>query len=344
MSSLTQAAVFSKKALVFAAAGIGILLVILVIFQIAKSVLKSLVPQKPVPAMVAFGKLPKLDLSEGIKPQKIEYKLETISGQLPALPSMVKVFAVGEVSHSLGDLNRTKAKVSAAGFAKDPSQIDNSLAKFTDGRGRTITVDIVSGNFVVNSDYIYRPEAIATRPKSEEEARTIAKTFLGFFGLSGDYAKIENIIYKIDGGRLIDVQGLASGNLIQVNYMRADLDKIPVISPRKNNPNVWVRVAGDVLEAKFKPTLLQKQKFSTYPLKDVRTGFEELKAGAGFLNQEWNEPEFPIFDVSLAYLESEKYQAFLQPVYVFHGKGELLAYVEAVDPAWINSAPANNSF
>ena len=81
---------------------------------------------------------------------------------------------------------------------------------------------------------------------------------------------------------------------------------------------------------------IKKHKFSTYPLKEVTKAFEELKNGEGALNKEIEGTVFPIRDVEIVYLETENYQPYLQPVYLFKSDNNLAAYVPAVDENWVS--------
>jgi hypothetical protein len=62
---------------------------------------------------------------------------------------------------------------------------------------------------------------------------------------------------------------------------------------------------------------------------------EDLSKGNGALNKKPDSNTFPIRNVRLAYLETEKNQGFLQPVYVFESDDGLAAYTHAVADVFI---------
>ena len=70
-------------------------------------------------------------------------------------------------------------------------------------------------------------------------------------------------------------------------------------------------------------------------MKGVDKAYQELQEGKGVFNKEIDTNFFPIRDVSLGYLETEVFQKYLQPVYVFRSDEGLLAFVSAVDESWL---------
>src|SRR4030042_4330446 len=112
MATLSEAADVSRKGLRWIMlAGIAIIGLLFVLF-LGQAIKNQLFPSKPTPPTVAFGKIPKLDLSEGIKPPAgIDYSIETISGQLPNIATSSKVFLIAQEESSFGALERVTATV-----------------------------------------------------------------------------------------------------------------------------------------------------------------------------------------------------------------------------------------
>src|SRR3990167_7608895 len=78
-----------------------------------------------------------------------------------------------------------------------------------------------------------------------------------------------------------------------------------------------------------------KQKLPCWILKSINRAFEELKSGKAAFNKEIEGTVFPVRDVEIVYLETENYQQFLQPVYLFKSDNNLASYVPALDENWI---------
>ena len=342
MSTLTQTAIFSKKASVWTVVGLVVLVILLIFLGIGKRVKNALSPPKPPPATVAFGKLPRMDLSEGIKPRAgIVYHLETITGDFPTLPAVAKVFGVHKTEPSFGTLDLIKNKLANERFESDPIEVRPGVLKFVDSarEDRTITVDIAKGDFLLESDYYTDAQILASRPRSVEEAIERARGFFQALGIDlVDFGKdkVSTKFMRIDGSSLTEATSLAGANLIQVIFSREDLDGIPVIWPEDHEPKFYALVSNQqVAEARVETLPIEKFKFATYPLKDPAQAFEELKKGAAAFNRPSTTSAVVIIDVTIGYVESTKNAEFLQPVYFFRGEDNLIAYVPAVDDAWV---------
>lgn len=341
MVSLTEAVVIWQKALRKLTIAVSIIALLIVLIIIGKNIKAALIPPPPQPATVAFGKLPKLDLSKGVKtPGNINYTIETISGNLPQLPSKLKVFEVVENDPSFGALEQTKVIAARLKFEDNPLEVVSNTAKFIDPRedGRTLTIDIVNGNFKLETDYVNNLDIISKRPRTIEDAIKEASDFFANFGINTkDFPsdKVKTKTYRIDGGNLVETPALSNANLVSVNFLRADIDGVSIASPKAEKVPAWAQVSDrKIVEAELWQLPIAKHRFSTYPLKSASKAFEDLKTGKGALNKTAMNNSFPIRDVYLAYLETKNHNGFLQPVYVFKSDDELIAYVAAIDSQW----------
>lgn len=339
--SLTETAAFSKKASLWAAFGIVVIIFLLILFGIVGRARNALFPPRPLPPTVAFWKLPRADLSEGIVTSgKKTFTLETITGGFPALPVTAKVFAIGATESSFGQLDEMKRRLTNIGFEGEPVEISAGVLKFVDSDGgRTMTVELATGNFTLERDLVADPEILNSRPRSIEDAKNRAADFLRRIGVNlVDFPtdKIEAVMLRVDGSTITATDSLSSANLVQINFMRDDLDELPVIWPVKAAPNFYATVSeNEVLEAKMAILPIQKFKFATYPLKGPERAFEDLKAGRAAFNKPVTTTEVMILDIKLGYVESTKNKEYLAPVYLFRGTGDLVGYVPAVDDIWI---------
>lgn len=337
MSSLTNTAQFARKVIVGLGILLGASLIFFVALNIGKTVYKTVFPESPPPALIAFGKLPPINFEEGTKPADgMIYKVETVTGELKDFSGEIKVFVIDSPTIRFGDVQRTNSLAESLGFKVPPVSNDEETAVYVSGQDKTKTfeIGITSGIAIINSDYFNNQSLIASQIRGENLARDISSGTVGAFGLRGvDYPaeKIGFVKYKIDNGKLTEVTTLPSANLIQVNYNREDLDKIPVVytSYQKSKVRVLVSNSG-VVAAKVNVTRIQPFRFSTYPLKGTAKAYEQLKAGKAIYNKENTDNVFEIRDIGLAYLDTEAFQPYLQPVYVFKGDDGLEAYVPAI--------------
>lgn len=342
MSTLTDTAVFSKKASVWVVVGIVALVVLLIFLGIGKRIKKAFFPEPPPPPTVAFGKLPKVDLSEGIKPRDgIVYNLETITGDFPQLPTVFKVFGIREAETSFGALEEISGKLANERFESEPLEIMSGVLKFVDSinEDRTITVDLTRRDFLLESGYFTDTRILAGRPISIEDAQNRTDGLFRTLGVDvSDFGrdKIITKFLRIDGTALSSATSLSSANLIQVIYNRNDLDGTPVIWPQQEEPLVYTLVGLDqIVEAKVENMPIEKFRFSSYPLKGPAAAFEQLKKGNAAFNEPLTTSAVTIIDVSIGYVESTKSGQFLQPFYFFRGPGDFIAYVPAVDLKWL---------
>ena len=343
MTSLSDAANFAKKSLKWLIITLAVLGIIFVLVSSVKFLTSWVFPKKPPAPTVAFGKLPKIDFSEGIKaPANLTYSIETINGELPILANKVKVFAIKNEDLIFGDLQRTKIIASKVGFRDEPEMLSSREIKFTESGEiqKTLTIDIVSGNFILDSNYAQDIKIISAKPQSVEQAIQTAVSFLNNFGLNDTDLppeKIQTKLLRIDGISLTEVPTINSANLVQVDFQRDDILKIPVINPQENAPLTQVLVSQNQIVAASQSRLpIELNLFASYPTKGIFKAFEDLKAGKGYLNKNPQDSSgFPIRDAYLAYLETKNSQGYLMPVYAFKSDKGLVAYVEAIDELWV---------
>ncbi|MBI4037931.1 hypothetical protein HY382_02710 [Candidatus Curtissbacteria bacterium] len=343
MATLADTALFSKKFLILAVCGLLAILAIIILIGFGKSIKNSLFPPKPPPATVAFGKIPKLDLSEGVRASGLQFSLETVSGELPSLPDKLKVFENEEEESSFGALDAVKKKVVSLGF-NDPPQLEGGnlvsfFSKDRSGLAKSLKINVSSNNLEYRVNFETDQALVSKKPPEVKEAIEQAESFLGNFNLNkSEFPKeiARTKLYRIEGINLVEVPSVSSSNLIEVVFTRAEIDGTPVMSPRISMPPITVLVSGNgIVSADVHKQNISFHKFSTYPLKSVRAAFDDLTAGKGYLNKDFNGKIFSIREVAIAYLETKTYQKYLQPVYIFKSDSGLIAYIEAVDGAWI---------
>src|SRR3989344_163599 len=343
MATLSQTSDISKKAFVGALTVVGLIFLSILTFRFGLTLKNMLFPAPPPASTVAFGKIPKLDISEGVKPpEKIDYKVETISGELPKLTHEIKVFKIDFPRPSFGDLERTKAHVAGADYSKEPESVTERTATFRNSSNPdyVLTINITSGNFIMGSNYLNKKELETAKQASTDRAVEIARSFLNslrvdFSSINGKDPKTQ--LLKFEDGTLDESASLSSVNFIKVLFLRLPIDEVKVISPRLDTAPIWALVSPiDVVEAQVTMLDIKKHKFATYPLKSVTKAFEELKNGKAALNKEIEGMVFPIRNIEIVYLETETYQQFLQPVYLFKSDNNLAAYVPAVDENWVS--------
>lgn len=343
MSSLTQAALVSKKAFFFIVVIISVVIAIMIFLGIGKNIKNAIFPPKDVPAAISFGKVPAPDVSDGYQaPLATSYDLQTISGSLSTAPSIGKVFGVIAPDPSFGSTEKIKDMAASVGFRTEPVQIEPGVLKFVDkdNENKTLTVDSSGQNFTLDTNYFNNIDILSTRPESEESAIRMATTFFNRYGLDLSEFPVEKIQtrrMRIDGTKLTETPALGSANLVQVNFLQGDIDKIPVYWAKAGDAGVYALASErELVYAKSVGVPVKKAMFSTYPLKSPASAFEDLKNGLGAFDSPVNTTSMTILDASLGYVVGEKTKDFLVPFYVFKTAEGPNGYVNAVDSVWVN--------
>ena len=77
--------------------------------------------------------------------------------------------------------------------------------------------------------------------------------------------------------------------------------------------------------------------FATYPLKSGAVAWQDLLDGyALIVNVGRNSPDkIVIRKIYLAYYDSEEPQLYLQPIFVFEGDNDFVAYLPAIDSNYL---------
>ncbi|HSX19042.1 MAG TPA: hypothetical protein VLE91_02820 [Candidatus Saccharimonadales bacterium] len=340
MSTLTQAALVSKKAFFWTLIIFAIVIAVLVFLGIGKSIKQTLFPPAPTPALVAFGKLPKVDLSGGFVAPASTYEAQTISGNFSVNSTSAKVFKIFSPTPSFSDTANLRAKVEALGFDWAPTTTADGSFKFTK-QGKSLTINQYGNNFTLETDYAANSSILSSNPGDVKAAIDTAYAFFSSSGLDlENYPKdkIETRTLKIDGSTLSATTSTSGANLVEVTLNYGDLDKLPVIWAKKNPGGIYALVwQGQVVFAKVVRVPILKNEFSTYTLRPVTSAYEDLKNGLGFFNTPLNSGNNVVLNASLGYVIGDKTGDYLQPVYIFKLANGVLGYVSAVDNSWIST-------
>src|SRR5258708_29085526 len=92
MTQLTQIAITTRKIIRYVIYFIIFLIVGRMLLGIGIGIFNSVFPKPPPAPTVAFGKLPKLVFPEKKDLPKFSYKLDTVTGELPALSTQAIVY------------------------------------------------------------------------------------------------------------------------------------------------------------------------------------------------------------------------------------------------------------
>lgn len=347
MATLTETAYWTKRIL----AGLGLFFIVVIIFKLSLGFYRSYQesrrpPPPPTPAPL-FGKLPKLILPtpEPEIRRPTTYAIETLTGTIPEGPPIGTVyFMPPRPGYTFFTSERAKDFARKFGFREEPVRTSGEEFFWEDPElpGRTFRMNIFTYNFEMK----YATNS-ATFPKgtlmSKSQAENFARNFLAERRLlSDDLARGEatSRYLRLEGGTIQPVINITDANLIRVDFFRQGIEELPVLPERFDQSLVYFLISGSkdrkkqILELHYTHWPIDYENFATYPLKSGGEAYQELEQGGGTIVSGKNLTRGVIREVYLAYLETEIHQDYLQPVFIFKGDNEFVAYVPAIKEEW----------
>lgn len=350
MPSLHETIEKIKKLLLWGAIGTGAIIIVVILFRIGASIFGALNPPKiPLPT-VAFGSLPQPIFPKNVINEKFHYTNNTLSGSLPDFPDRLIVYKIHQNTGTLLNLSDAKSDVAAVGFTPDPISSDAAQIQLTPTQyqwttskdlSKEVTMDIVSKNFVFKSDFMtYAPALSATFLPNQTDAVQTAIGFLSQIGAPTDDLGIEKTkttLLSIQNGTLVNTDSITQAQVIRIDFFQKDINKLPVVyqTPGESPMNVFVasgEFTGQVVEANYFHQGYDKNTDSTYPLISAQVAYNRLKNGQAYIASfNGTTTDVLINNIYLGYYISDTPQQYLQPVVVFEGNNNFVAYVPAID-------------
>ena len=307
-------------------------------------------PEKPLPPTLGFDILPAIPFSEQVAElPRLEYNLETTTGALPEITeTTMKVFYIPKPVPTLGSVDSAKKKALSLGFDDNPIEVSQTIYRFNHkSKPSTLEMNIVTGSFSIAFNLAADPSPIQTRPPTVEECISQAQSILSSASslppdLTGNHT---HEFLKVEGLNLVSALSFSEASLVKVNLFRksfGDNQEYPSLTKSPKESNVWFIIGGNkqVVGAEFHYQTLDETRFETYPVKTVQEAYDELINGkAHVANLGLNkEGKIIIRKAYLAYYDPDNTTQFYQPVYVFEGDGEFVAYVPAVTPDYYSQS------
>jgi hypothetical protein len=346
MASLTEISIISRKGIRY---GIYLLIFALIArfsFNLIRTIYLRIFPPPPPEVTVPFGILPKIPFPQKEFPEGLNFTLETADGQFPKLASQLPVYEMPPIPQNINALNDAKAVVRSLNFDPNGKPILESTPNVwifnKPGAPATLTMNIITGGFSINYDYVQNPSALLGVPSEQERAKSQIKTLLQNGGLltpdliDGNYT---HQFIRAQGNTLSPVDSLSEANLIKINIFRRNRgtnNDIPSVTPEMPEANVWFIFGSNtnqIIRGEYYHFPISDDKTGTYPLKTSETAWEDLKSKNAFIVSLGDNVDnnITVRRIYHAYFDWGQYQAFYQPVVVFEGDDGFLAYVPAVE-------------
>ncbi|MCX7996284.1 MAG: hypothetical protein N2691_00830 [Patescibacteria group bacterium] len=306
-----------------------------------------------------FGKIAEPLLKDPKSTEGLEFYLDTIDGVTVTATKSAGVYFMPEPPARFRFRENIYLMARTLGINTELTKyrLEDGIAVFSDPKHR-LSVDIKSFNFEYEYLNLANEQSLLTdsRIPGEQEIKTSAVKLMTQLGrYPGELARgkvhIIYLAYNPQTREMTVVDNPDNANLVEVDFYREDIGEYPVATPRYfNSQNYLILVYGKT----FAPPKVIKGRvafferdplmYGTYPVKDGDTAFKDLTEGRGFVI---SSPEavtaISIKKMIYAYFDPDIRQPYLQPVYVFLGDNNFVAYVPAITAEWLYPAtPAAN--
>jgi len=347
--TLSDATDFSRKAIVAIVIGIITYTVLRMLFIAAVNYYKAMNPPPPPPPTVGFGRLPPIEFpsqEQDVWPKK--FVLETARNKLPEFPDRVKVFAMEVPTSSLLADQKVREIAGKYGFVDQPEMLDANNYRWIkySPLEAIFEINLVNQNISLLTDYQTRPELISNKNLPDRfDAVSAVKSYLG----RGDLLPrdVATASGDISYARVLAGELLPAVSLSDANFIRVDLNRVPIdeqlssFTPEGKRGIISAVISGalsgddQVVELSYNYQNVLYDEIHTYPLKPINKAWQELQQGQGYIASGAKLEQAVVRDVVLGYFEGYKDQSYLQPIYVFSGDEDFIAYVHAVDSRFV---------
>ncbi|MBP8591252.1 hypothetical protein KBI33_02150 [Candidatus Shapirobacteria bacterium] len=349
MPTLTETAAITRKVIKYSLIGIIGVSLLVPALNAFQDYWEKTHPAPPPGPTVAFGQIPPIIFPQSQTQSQYQFQLETIEGVLPNLATQGKVYFVFTVGPKFFDEEKTREKARFLGFPDEIARDPYYRYTFKDPKTNAILkLDMLNENFEVRYPFEADPFFVGQNSPNPQQALGKIQNFLGA-GNSWpndiDQEKTKNLFFKYDQEKreLVSAPSLSEAEVIKVNLFRTSLDNLPLLPPNPQDSNISFFVAQKngvptIIAGKYIHFPVQQEQMATYPLKNSTLAWEELRAGKAFIgNLGNNSSDKPIIirRIYLAYFDPSLPQNFLQPIFVFEGDNDFIAYLSALDPSWI---------
>lgn len=340
--TLTELSYYSRRFMPFVVLLFLILLIFYYSIKLFFIYLASTQPKK-IYTNPIFGKIKKPYLKEASSSAGFNFTLDTIEGRPITATESAKVYFLPPTVTRFG--YREKIYLMAKTFGFDTTTVKHQLvdkeATFTDGKQK-LTVDITNFNFRYDYYFEDEPELFSNNlipSKKEIENRSI-----DFITSTGRYPNelakgkinINLLRYNPQENNFTLTTQSNEANVVEVNFYRPDIDNTTIVTPGFPSSQNYVILTFyesgfKVLRAQVKFFEKSEDQVGIYPLITGELAWDKLKKGEGLLiTAPTFKKDIIIKNMFLAYFDPDVYQDFLQPVYVFLGQPNFVAYVPAV--------------
>ncbi len=289
-----------------------------------------------------FDKIEKPVLKEATPSGGLSYILDNIEGKPVTATLSAKVFFIPEPQSRLTYRSRLLLMANQFGFDTDITKykLINDEAFFSDN-DKKLYINIKNYNFQYEYDFGQHREIFiqAALPQEKDIEQKTVDFLKSIDRYPEDLAKgkINFLYFYYDNvNNVISPSSFEKANVVELDFFPQDVENYPVFYEKfQTSPNhvIATFVNGEIEILKAKISYFEKayDQFGVYPLKTGDQAYEELISGKGLIiSNEVKGKQITINKMFLSYLDLESYFPYFQPIYVFLGNNNFVAYVFAI--------------
>ncbi len=348
MATLTETAFYTRKFVRWGIIGIIGFIILRIIFGLVIGAIRQAFPAAPLKPNNIFGKLPAISFPKTASLSgELTYNLQTVTGDLPTASEAARVFFQPKNKISFSSATDAQEFVGKMGFTTSPKQLSDTNYRWIDLKNplRSIEVDIVSKHFTFRYAYMHDLNLFADKQiPTPQQANNESVHFLQSLNLDLNEINLASpqVRYlKLVGNQLEPTTSQSQADAVEINYYRNNIYNFPAVTPNLNSGIVSLIISGSrnqgqrILYVRYAYWPIETQTVGAYALKTTLTAWTELKSGhAYYVNFTNDTKQVNITNVYLAYYDSIDSQYYLQPIFVFVGENNFMAYVPAIAPPW----------
>lgn len=348
MASLTETAYYTRRIIKFGAIGVLVFIILKGAASAGFRYWRQRHPEPPPAPTVSFGKLPAIQFPQSkFNSADLTYRLETVAGGLPNLGDQIKVYFIPLQSPGLLNLERANNLAKRMGFFSEPEKISDRLHRWQKQKilNSVLTIDIIHGSFKIEKNWrdyqeLFQEKMLPAKGQAMAEARDFLSQY-SLLSTDLEIGEAQVDYLRFISPNLVPAVSLSEADLVQIYLFRPSLDSLPLLPPDPKQALVSLLISGSrdqekrILEVNYAYFPIIRETTATYPLKNTAQAWEELKSGQAFIAvSSGSAKEITIRKAYLAYFENSLPQNYLQPIYVFEGSDDFVAYVSAISPEW----------
>jgi len=212
----------------------------------------------------------------------------------------------------------------------------------------TLFIDSVHLNFQLRYNYTENQSILNLgQIASKEEAIENVQNYLEYTNLIDNSilkgkVTTEPLTYDDRLKKMVTATSLSAAHAVKIHYFRNDLEGMPVLPDeydKSYNYAIYAKTLGvqleNVLEISYTFWPIAENEYGTYPLISGEKAYEALVSGKAEVIKKGNNGNLVnIRKIYLAYYDSSTPQLYLQPIFVFEGDNDFVAYYQAVAPEY----------